>query len=563
VCIGGILRLPEPEDALPTVESFAPFARRYELIEPWPDQVGVYGPDLPLVAAATATSTPRWGYIDSTGTLLQTPDYDFAEDFNEANMALVRRGNLWGAIDTTFRLIIPCAYKEIAPLGDTLFKVSAPNPYIFYFNQRGHQLCVPRYERYGGFSEGRCAVRRDSLWGYLDQQGREVIPCRFESVRPFSDGAAAVLDSTGWVFIDTAGTMLFETRLPRAAGRTFGSFQNGRCPLLRDRKWGYWNKSGQLRIPNNFVAAGGFRHGVAPVQAGPFYGLVDTTGQWVLKPEKWTLIEIFHEMKMAKMREQPQGPWGLMNTSGKVLVPPKYLSSDTFYNGYARVRDAKGWGLLNAAGREMIPCGQYADIGILSEGIMAVLPHGGRGQWVYVDTLNRRIGRQTFREPGTFQGGYALTEGGRIIDRTGETLPRSGGRVLFLAEGIFGRQQAGIGTFFANAVGDNLFGRYYDDIQPFRKGIAKIKKGNKWGAVNVRGVPLVQTKFNFIHLQKDGNFIVRPPVLYGVVSRSGRTVLPPEYDLVEWMQGGLIKVELGEKVGYLKPDGQWVWEPKF
>jgi hypothetical protein len=29
------------------------------------------------------------------------------------------------------------------------------------------------------------------------------------------------------------------------------------------------------------------------------------------------------------------------------------------------------------------------------------------------------------------------------------------------------------------------------------------------------------------------------------------------------MQGGLIKVELGEKVGYLKPDGQWVWEPKF
>lgn len=560
VCAGGVLRLPEPDEEYPQVEAFAPFARRYELIEPCDEQSGIYGADMPLIVAATGKSQPRWGYIDSLGNVLQPPQFDFAEDFTASKMAMVRQGNGWGLLDTTFHLVIPCAYKDILPLGDTLFKVSTRNPYIFYFNQRGHQLCAPQYERYGGFAGGRCAVRRDSLWGFLDEKGREVIACRYESVRPFSDGMAAVLDSAGWVFIDTAGVVQFRTQLPRAGGRTFGAFHDGRCPVLRERKWGYWDKTGQLRIPNLFAAAGSFRFLVAPVKTGQFYGLADTAGQWVVKPEKYALIEEVNTVGLARFQEKAQGAWGFMDRTGKVVAEAKYMETDSFQNGYARVRSAKGWGLMNAAGREVIPCGHYAAIGAVSEGIVAVLPHLGRGQWVYADTLNRCISRNTFRQPGTFQQGYALVEGGRVIDRWGEPLPVRQGKVLFLTEGIFGRVLAGKSYFFTDVNGNNLFGRYYDDIQAFQQGIAKIKKGNKWGAINVRGVPLVQAKFNFVHLQKDGNFIVRPPVLYGVISRTGRTVVPPEYDYAEWMQGGLIKLELGEKTGYVRPDGSWIWK---
>jgi len=559
VCAGGILRLPEPEETFPAVEPFSPFPRRYELIEPVEEQLSGYDDRTYLIIAPTEKSKPLWGYIDTLGNVLMAPTFDFADDFSANQVAIVRQGAGYGLINSTFMTLVACNYRDIVPISDSLYKVSVKNPYIFYFSNRGRQYCLPQYNRYMGFSGGRCAVRRDSLWGFLDDQGKESIPCRFEAVRPFSDGLAAVLDTTGWVFVGTTGRKVFGTGLPRAGGRSFGAFSEGRCAVQQNRKWGYWDKAGQLKIEATFAAAGPFHRGAAVVKSGNFYGLIDTAGQYILKPERFAVIEEFNAEGVAKVKEKKEGFWGLLDTKGNLLTALKYIEIDTFRERHAKVRATTGHGLVNTLGREVIPCGQYAGVGRVSGGVAAVLPPLAKA-WSYVDTTNRRISERTFMHPGPFQGGYALVEQNQVIDRSGQSVELPEVRVEFLSEGIFGMRKSSRGAFFANAAGDNLFGRYYDDMKPFQQGIAKIKKGTKWGAINERGVPLVQTKFNFVHLQKDGNLIVRPPVLFGVVSKSGRVVAAPEYDLTEWMQGGILKMELGEKVGYMKPDGVWVRE---
>jgi hypothetical protein len=47
--------------------------------------------------------------------------------------------------------------------------------------------------------------------------------------------------------------------------------------------------------------------------------------------------------------------WGFIDTTGKVVVKPKYDQVENFQEGLARVRiSQKGWGLVNSQGVEIL-----------------------------------------------------------------------------------------------------------------------------------------------------------------------------------------------------------------
>jgi len=559
VCVGGVLRPLERDEDWPLVETMQQLAARYQLLEP--DVAPYEQPGAKwLVVAATEKSRPSWGYIDTTGALVMEPQYDFAQTFDADTMAIVQKNGLSGLINRTCELAVPCRYLRILPEGRGVYKVSVKNPYLFYYNQQGHQYCPPRYDRYAGFSGGLCPVRRDSLWGFLDSTGRERIACRYEQVRAFSGGLAAVLSGGAWAFVDTSGTEIFSTSVSKSNTGDLGNFVEGLCRFRRDKKWGYLDPKGKEKIAPTYYYAGDFCQGVAPVRLSSKFGLIDTAGNYIEKPVRFAWISAFDANGLAQVRETAEGLVGLLNTRGQLIAPLKYISIDTFFGGCARARDAAGWGLLNVQGKELIPCGLYAGLGRVSEGILTAMPRSG-SQWTYMDTLNRRIIHALFTTAAPFQGGYALVDEHKIVGRTGFQKLPMGVEPKFLAEGIFG-MESGRGAFFANARGENLFGRYFEEVRAFQNGIGKVKKGNKWGAVNRRGIALVRPKFNFVHPQRDGNLIVRPPNLFGLVDKTGKVLVAAEYDSIEWMEGNVFKLELGEQVGYLRRSGKWMWEMK-
>jgi len=555
VCLNGVLRPPlKDEDYLP-VESCQLLAARFGLRDP----SGELAPSSNLVVAAAGQSVPRWGYMDTLGNIVLTPAYDFAYSFDRDTMAVVVQNGRSGLINAQGERKIDCKYLKISSEGDGVYKVSVKNPHLFYFSQQGHQYCPPLYYRYLGFSEGMCAVRRDSLWGFINSTGQERIACRYEQVRPFSGGLAAVLDGGVWAVADTSGALAFKTDISKANARDLGNFTaaEGLCRFKSGGRWGYFDRRGQVRIAATFFQAGDFCLGTAPVRMGARFGLIDTTGRYVLEPKQYFWIGPFDPQGLAQVRTVKDGPMGLLDTRGKLVAPIQYASIDTFFGGFARAKSPAGWALLNTRGQEVIPAGAYAGLTRASEGMVAVLPHLS-AQWMYVDTSNRKIINRLFDKVSPFQGGYALVDENRIVSR--RPVPRlpTGTEVKFLADGIFG-MESNRGAYFANARGENLFGRYYEDIKAFENGIGKVKKSNKWGAVNRRGIALVRPKFNFVHPQPDGNLIVRPPFLYGLVSKTGENLVEPAYDSIEWLQGNVFKLELGEQVGYLRRNGKWLW----
>lgn len=557
VCVGGVLRQPEPDEEHIAVEPYHTFAARYGLREPGAASQE-YSGSRPLAVMATEKSQPRWGFIDTLGQVVVQPAYEFAESYDADTMAVVRQNGLLGLIDSVGVRRIECKYLRIIAEGRGIYKVAVKNPYLFYYNQQGHQYCVPRYDRYLGFSEGLCGVRRDSLWGFIDSTGRERISCRFTLVRPFSEGRAAVLENGVWAFIDTTGTTVFSTGLGRSAGADLGSFVEGLCRFRQSRRWGFYDRQGKEQVSPKFLYVSDFCRGTAVVRPTDRFGLIDSAGNYRLPPTRFVWIGPFNELGLAQVREKADGLVGLINTQAQLVVPPtRYMQIDSFFGGCARVRSAAGWGLINAQGRELITPGAYAGLTRASEGVLAAMPRL-ETEWIYVDTLNRKIINAVFSKVSPFQLGYALVNENKIISRKGfQRLPPSL-EIKFLSEGIFGMESSR-GAYFGNAAAENLFGRYFEDVKPFENGIGKVKKQGKWGAVNQRGVALVRPKFNFVHPQRDGNLIVRPPNLFGLTDKTGKTLVPPEYDSIEWLEGNVFKLELGEQVGYLRRNGQWMW----
>jgi hypothetical protein len=47
--------------------------------------------------------------------------------------------------------------------------------------------------------------------------------------------------------------------------------------------------------------------------------------------------------------------------------------------------------------------------------------------------------------------------------------------------------------------------------------------------------------------------------LYGLADKKGKIIIDPQYDRLDRFRGNVFRLELGEKVGYVKPDGKWIW----
>jgi len=110
----------------------------------------------------------KCGYMDQTGSIVISPEYEYACRFSEG-LAGVRKDGKWGFIDKTGKTIIPFEYDCANPVNEMLF------------------------------SEGLAAVRKDSKFGYIDKTGEAVIPfgLNYDFVDSFQEGRARVMTGNG------------------------------------------------------------------------------------------------------------------------------------------------------------------------------------------------------------------------------------------------------------------------------------------------------------------------------------------------------------------------------
>lgn len=242
-------------------------------------------------------------------------------DFSDG-LAPVQKGELWGFIDVNGKTVIEPMYKA------------------------GFEVPF--------FSNGLCDIYnpQDDARGYINTKGEVVIPFTIYSTRPFFDtitviyqpGDASGTKSARVSIIDMKGNILLEEAPTAYSYETH--FVDGLARITQDFKCGYMDKTGKVVIDVKYDDARDFSEGLAAVQ------FTNDLGE-----TKWGYIDKDGNVKIDFMfQNEPSsfksgraiitgtnGKKGIIDTSGKIIVEPKYQQIFDYENGFtcASIMDEK------------------------------------------------------------------------------------------------------------------------------------------------------------------------------------------------------------------------------
>jgi hypothetical protein len=562
-----------------------------------------------VFVASTPESEARWGYIDTIGRLLFVSHADYVTDYHIDSTAFFLKRNMrqaFGRPDADYGLlnyqgepICPANYSNITRLNGVLI-VEVDSTPTFYFTPKGVELFV-NPTRLRPFSEGLAQFMdpETNLWGYLDTSGHMAIPPTFRYARSFSEGRAIVGNSEGFMaVIDHDGREVFHTNIPIRMHSFIGDYKNGRCwfKAASGWLWGCYDRNGNVAIEPKYYhllkkpsgsSTAGYEYNPLPMDffAGSsiacteannkiqFY-LVDSLGKVMSALKDLQQVENFQPSGFAIFKDAHQKQ-GIVNFRGEIIVPPQYTQIRPFEEGFAAVKSEQGkWGLVDTLGRLVLNA-HYSALDALSAGLVKV-KYPNNPLWYYLDTTGHQVFPVGFEQAGMFKDNVTLVKNGKIMQimnregaiiDTGTSIPREFSEGIFCMEETRGNVKM---SYFADASGNNKFGRYFAEITPFQQGVAGFKvwigerRKSNFGAVNSRGVVIVPPKYRKLHVQPDGSIITNPQRFYGLMDNKGRLLIPPDYDRIErYEDSTLFRLERGESLGYIKISGasvDWLWD---
>lgn len=362
----------------------------------WYCLVPFFSPAQPAPSLIPYRSGDLWGYADSNGVLVISPQFEeahpfvhqlemlsgnyYSEGYNftwpelSHPVALVKRGGFWGLLDAEGNPLFSPIFRErpnfilagkgtFWVIGDTGDKTeNYDRPMKSALLSLDGQLLTPLiYDNFSdGYDEGDgwgdsdtyghssfarwgagddaayLAVRKGRYWGLISVRGEEIIPAIWESVFPGEGGVALVSTGEELLIEGFAG-----------AGQYLAGPGNRIIRKL------------EPDIENSWTS----RHGLFLLRRNGLAGFMDRTGEMVI-PFAFTECYGFADGGLAKVRT-PDGEWRIIDTKGETLL---------------RLGPSGG-------------CWKTGDIFFIQE---------ADGLWYIYDRQLRKIGSQGFPEPSPY-----------------------------------------------------------------------------------------------------------------------------------------------------------------
>ena len=169
-------------------------------------------------------------------------------------------------------------------------------------------------------------------------------------------------------------------------------------------------------------------------------------------------------------------------------------------------------------------------------------------RWGYVDADGESVVAPSYADAQPFRDGVAWVR--RPETETWELIDESGELLIDAAAGYYGVGSFSDGAAWVSRDGTGgwiaidksnqvLVSVGFDDVRPFRRGVAAVRRGG-WGAVDKSGRVVVPTRYTaFVTALTDGRYvdgftdeglaIVDDGGRKGVVARSGKVIVAPAY----------------------------------
>lgn len=235
----------------------------------------------------------KHGYIDLHGQVVIEPLYYRSSEFLNGTAAVAKSDDSsWEIIDSSGRCLyrLPkefnLAYLNYSGIQcDDMISLDTKTDSGF-FNLKEKRFLPTSKIALSRWSDGLSRFRSGELYGFLDKHFKVAIPPKYIKAEQFSEGFASVLTGTGWILIDKTGKTV--SRAPAQCSRLEALSEGLARVQMKNGRWGYMDKRGQMVIPATFQNAEDFSEGLAVAEEGSGgqarYGFIDKSGNWIIKP---------------------------------------------------------------------------------------------------------------------------------------------------------------------------------------------------------------------------------------------------------------------------------------
>lgn len=275
----------------------------------------------------------RFGFIDKTGASVVDlhSEWDSTHTFEfKEGLAAVKCDGKWGYVDTSGTVLIEPHFRLAASFSENLAQV-------WLFDRDGYQLIdkngsliggeQSEFEFVGESCNGIFPAARWGLWGYIDRDGKRVIKPQFSFASGFYEGMAAVRqgDKDEWGYIDESGHYVINPRYSQAF-----LFHNGRAVVEMNHMSGIIGNDGTFIVEPQFDQITVWPDGPAMVRLEDKYNFVNESGK-LLAAQWFDDARDFSE-GLAAVKVGGIGPnrWGFINAVGDVAIEPQFERAQEF-----------------------------------------------------------------------------------------------------------------------------------------------------------------------------------------------------------------------------------------
>ena len=338
---------------------------------------------------------------------------------------------------------------------------------------------------------------------------------------------ALVRENDMFGYINTDGEYVIEPQFEAAK-----SFSGNLAAAIQGKKWGFINNSGKWIIQPEYDKVKGFNSGYALVLKNKQWNYIDSSNNILSTPVQEKYYD-FDADGVAFFRVEKK--LGLLGTDGKLIIEPTYDVIKPFVDGYARVRNDDNWGMIDKNGAVFIPL-EYSEIG----------NYNSTGVWAKKG--------ETF---GVISNGEFYTMSG--VDKIWDFNDKS--------NLTYSRSKKKVG--FINSKGEWVIEPIYDKVRPFSNELAPVFKEKYWGYINPKGEEVTDFVFKDAEIfSADGFAPVKEKKLWGFIDKTGKIVIPAEYEItagglslfsknpLKGFQNGLARVKRNKKWGFINIQGE-------
>ena len=521
--------------------------------------------------------------------------YDFACNFN-FGYAPVSKNGKYGIIDSTFKEIIPCNYEFIDPLSPTRFKFKEGKKWGI-IDENENIIINPEYLSISHQSDDYFKVElsipngsgSEQHFGVIDKNGEIAIPIKCLSISKMT-----YEDNVFWLTKTRFKQGLYSESADVIIPFIYDEIelQDGKfiCKIFEqtDYRYSYSNRDKRVKsiyyytlkgeqyinvdekythiVPAEYDIAFYAGLGLIRVKKDNKWGLINLMNDVIISP-MFAYIDIFNGLfaivgrsEDGKSMSFPENhiwdlKYGLIDTSGEIVLPLEYKYINKWDNGYYSVKKdnlyillspslnpvfeterrmeklddryiliegdstySTKYGLIDFNGNEIIPTDEkhcFSEIEVLKNGFLKATYHKGEYGSSHIGILNMQ-GKTVFEKPyycddiTLLDYGFCLVKCDNygspstysLVNLQGkEILPNSYYEIKLVNDGMISLRNYG-GWGLADIKGNIIIETNYLDELVFENGVANIKvKGSSLiQKINKNGIVIVHNGKNEIEL---------------------------------------------------------------